>query len=327
MKEHVKNIYSQLLDKAGILDRQLNQIEESIWLIPMYHRIVADALVEDPLDMGMCVSEENFLRQIEYFKQNFDIASVSEVIALIESNTKLPKRVASITFDDGYLDNLTRAAPVLKANGIRGTLFIATNFIGSEKGFWWDEIISAFTHSDVGKCVEVTAENGESLVVTINAENRQNQAQQVLDFLWKQNPSKITRIVADIILQLKPESETLSPVMNREQIEQAYREAFDLGAHTESHPNLNLITEAQVEQELCNSRDKLRSYGGNDIDGFAMPAGFTPNYLQDMLRKNQFKYAMSTVRGLNRNPDTYMLKRIGMPNKSVSRIKRAIGSL
>ena len=327
MKELAKNLFSEALDTAGIIDRKINALKDSIWLIPMYHRVVADEKVEDPLDMGMCVKEKFFQQQIDYISKNFDVLPVSEVLQMIDDHKPLPKRLASLTFDDGYLDNLTRAAPVLKAAGIRADLFIATDYIGSISGFWWDEIISAFTWSQPGSLLEFKYGSGESLVLTVDESRRREQAQRVLDLLWQLPPVKVCERATEICEQLAPEQQIPSPVMTIEQIEQAVTEAFNLGAHTKSHPNLNLLTESEVEAELLGSRDIINQISGADVRGFAMPAGFTPDYLPDMLKRHGFSYAMSTVRGLNREPNVYRLKRIGMSNRPLSRIKRAISAL
>jgi len=57
-------------------------------------------------------------------------------------NAQTPRkgeRVVIITFDDGYADNYTNALPVLKQFGFVATLFPVSNFVDTDKLFWWDE--------------------------------------------------------------------------------------------------------------------------------------------------------------------------------------------
>jgi peptidoglycan/xylan/chitin deacetylase (PgdA/CDA1 family) len=42
----------------------------------------------------------------------------------------LPEQALLITFDDGYVDNLEHAQPVLRAHGARATIFVTTGFAG-----------------------------------------------------------------------------------------------------------------------------------------------------------------------------------------------------
>ena len=43
-----------------------------------------------------------------------------------------------ITFDDGYLDNLINALPVLKKYEVNAIIFVTTNFIDDNEIPWWD---------------------------------------------------------------------------------------------------------------------------------------------------------------------------------------------
>jgi peptidoglycan/xylan/chitin deacetylase (PgdA/CDA1 family) len=45
-----------------------------------------------------------------------------------------------VSFDDGYLSTLTRAAPILARLGIPGTLFVPSDYIGSEEPMSWPGI-------------------------------------------------------------------------------------------------------------------------------------------------------------------------------------------
>src|SRR6266571_3922383 len=46
------------------------------------------------------------------------------------SGNSLPERPLLLTFDDGYLDNLEHAQPVLQRHGAKATIFIVTAYAG-----------------------------------------------------------------------------------------------------------------------------------------------------------------------------------------------------
>ncbi|MCH2113019.1 MAG: polysaccharide deacetylase family protein [Planctomycetes bacterium] len=50
----------------------------------------------------------------------------------LQSGASLPQNPILLTFDDGYLDNWTIAAPLLKKYGFQATVFVATDFIHPE---------------------------------------------------------------------------------------------------------------------------------------------------------------------------------------------------
>lgn len=58
-----------------------------------------------------------FEQQMKFLKQNYDVVSLSDLL-------KSDKGGVAITFDDGYMDVFTNAYPIMKRNGITGTIFI-----------------------------------------------------------------------------------------------------------------------------------------------------------------------------------------------------------
>jgi peptidoglycan/xylan/chitin deacetylase (PgdA/CDA1 family) len=70
--------------------------------------------------------------------------------AAMEQKRPLPGRAVLITFDDGYLDFLTHAWPLLKRYGFSATVFLVTNEIGKSNA--WDHVsgtqvpLLAWTH-------------------------------------------------------------------------------------------------------------------------------------------------------------------------------------
>ena len=51
-----------------------------------------------------------------------------------------PRRGVVITFDDGYLDNLENALPILRDANVPATIYIATGYVGTDREFWWDDL-------------------------------------------------------------------------------------------------------------------------------------------------------------------------------------------
>ena len=54
------------------------------------------------------------------------------------SDIPLPRRPLLITFDDGYVDNLHHAQPVLRRHGAKATIFIVTGYAG-DRARWHDD--------------------------------------------------------------------------------------------------------------------------------------------------------------------------------------------
>lgn len=73
-----------------------------------------------------------FRKQIEFFKNNFSIVTMEEVMDAFKNKKVghekeeygLPENAMLLTFDDGYVDNYTYAMPILEEARIQGSFFI-----------------------------------------------------------------------------------------------------------------------------------------------------------------------------------------------------------
>jgi peptidoglycan/xylan/chitin deacetylase (PgdA/CDA1 family) len=52
----------------------------------------------------------------------------------------LPGATFVVTFDDGYVDNLHNAQPILERDDVPATVFVTTGFLGSDRAPSWDEL-------------------------------------------------------------------------------------------------------------------------------------------------------------------------------------------
>ena len=65
-----------------------------------------------------------FRKQFEFFKDNFNVVTMEQVIGATKGNIDLPDNALLLTFDDGYADNYTYALPLLEEFGFQGSFFI-----------------------------------------------------------------------------------------------------------------------------------------------------------------------------------------------------------
>ncbi len=90
--------------------------------ILMYHR-VAPGLAGDQLT----VTPEHFERQMAYLARSCRVRSLSQVVDDLK-HSRVRRGDVAITFDDGYLDNLSHALPILKKYNLPATIFVTTGF-------------------------------------------------------------------------------------------------------------------------------------------------------------------------------------------------------
>lgn len=78
----------------------------------------------------LAFSTEEFELHLSVFKNmGYEILSLKQVFELDFSLVDKSKKIAVLTFDDGFLDNLNTVSPILKSRNITATVFINTDLL------------------------------------------------------------------------------------------------------------------------------------------------------------------------------------------------------
>lgn len=103
--------------------------------IVCYHRVLPEHERDGdgrPYFMrGTAVSDRNFAEHLRSFQRHFDVLAESDVIKWLNGERALDRPSCWITFDDGYRDLVTTAAPMLADYGFPATAFLTTDVVGS----------------------------------------------------------------------------------------------------------------------------------------------------------------------------------------------------
>lgn len=125
----MKVIKNTFLVKSGIASRERENNRTPRVLF--YHGVseVSSSFVE-----GLHIPPVTFRKQLIYIQKYYEPISLDEYYKRWSEHTFSGKEVV-ITFDDGYKNNLTIAAPLLKEFGFPFTVFISTHHIDTGKRF------------------------------------------------------------------------------------------------------------------------------------------------------------------------------------------------
>lgn len=96
--------------------------------VVLYHRVSDDA--RDNLTVGV----EQFERQMQLLRRHCDLLTLEQVVQPGSLARSRRPRVA-VTFDDGYLDNATLAAPILRRHRVPCAFFVSTGLMGTGSRF------------------------------------------------------------------------------------------------------------------------------------------------------------------------------------------------
>jgi peptidoglycan/xylan/chitin deacetylase (PgdA/CDA1 family) len=134
LKQALKNGVYRGLGEATTGVGALNGLHERTLCVLMYHK------VNEVDGNTVTVPPSAFDEQMSQLHElGYTVVSLDDVIAHYVDRTSLPPRAVLITFDDGYLDNLENAVPILQRHGYPAVLFAPIGYLGGRRPLPHDE--------------------------------------------------------------------------------------------------------------------------------------------------------------------------------------------
>jgi len=165
--------------------------------------------------------------------------TISDLVAHFDRGEALPPRTIAITFDDGYDDNLTVAAPLLEARRLRATVYVTTGFLPGCPGS--DAVIAP------GRMIG-----------------------------W-------------------------------DRLGELEAAGMEIGAHSHTHPQLDLLSRAAAGRQIRQSRDLLEVGLGHAVSSFAYPHGYATPWVRDEVRRCGFNSACGVRNAFSHVNDNHWL--------------------
>src|SRR5579862_3526749 len=81
-------------------------------------------------DSPLKISPSLFAEQVEWLQSNAHVTSLAEVVSALVEGKPMRERTVVLTFDDGFRDFYSSAAPILRRFKLPGTIFLATGYCG-----------------------------------------------------------------------------------------------------------------------------------------------------------------------------------------------------
>ncbi len=305
-------------------------------LILLYHR------VHDPdrLDFRytsdtLAVSPDHFTAQVDYLARHYRVMPLEQALGWLDDAGGNHGEVVAITFDDGYRDNLTLALPILARHRLTATIFLATDFIGSGRLTWFDQLAVDLERADLaafrqGLDDPAVAPIGAAIGAYAAAPRaaRRTLVNSVCETFKVIPNERKDRILADL-RQLANRSPDPEADRDRELmldwpgVRALAQAGFGIGSHSRSHPILSRVPTATVEHELAGSKQAIEAELGVPCTLFAYPNGGPddiPDQASAQLQSTGYTAAFTTVPGTVRTP----MARAGLHRVSIGNYPLAI---
>ena len=262
-------LVARALQKLGILRAlELRPSKPGI-LIINHHRIGTAAGSCFDRDLFSATAEE-LDAQVRYFQRRAPIVSGEELENLVSGRTPVKRLYVAFTFDDGYLDNYTKAFDVFRSAGSTATFFVVTDYVGTATVPWWDEIAYLVRNT---KKTEIHLQYPAPLKVSLNG-RREDSIITILQHYKRADNIRSEEFMAGI----RREADCELPAPRRRFFDwNEAREMRDagmaIGSHTRSHAILGRLSPELQKQEVEDSKKEIEARIGGRVRGLAYPVG------------------------------------------------------
>jgi peptidoglycan/xylan/chitin deacetylase (PgdA/CDA1 family) len=257
------------LQKLGVL-RALELYKSKPCLLVISHHRIGNASLT-PFDREVfSATEDEFDLQLKYFKKYSHVVSGAELEDLVLGKTRLKRMHVAITFDDGYLDNYTTAFDILRANECTAGFFLISDYVGTSRVPWWDEIAYLVRNTRKRK---ITLQIPVPLTITLDPD-REAAIHTVLNHYKRPDNNR----GEDLLEELRLQTECTLPepgrrFLNWTEAQQMKNAGMDIGSHTCSHPILGQVSPERQRWEMEQSKKDIEKNLGSKVTTLAYPVG------------------------------------------------------
>lgn len=237
---------------SNLLFHRINPVREKLW---------------DPIDVKL------FDKCIHYISKNYEVVLIEDLMTNLQKPSK--KKYATISFDDGYKDNIEYAAPILKKYNCKASFYVVTDCIDKNIPTWTHQLEHNFLKTNINE-IEINYDflpPEYHVTVLLTAQSR-------LEYIKKLKPylKKLTHDQRETVLNKVKETYTdveyPKLMMTWQDLSELKNDGHYIGSHTVSHPMLGTIThEDTIKNELFLSAQRIQSNLGHFPLTISYPVG------------------------------------------------------
>lgn len=295
----------------------VNNLSQNNYVIFLFHGVINQSNYKVRNYNGKHIQANLFAKCIKLLNDTGNSVSMNEILNHHINKQDLPPKSFAVTFDDGFENNLSVAAPILYDYKVPATIYITTEFIEKNKMSWIDRI-------------EYAVENISSINLNLDWINQKIFLKSVdskISFLnlvrnyVKNSPNCNPNFFADNLCDQLGFSDILStndPLdkkMNWEEVSKANQsDLLTIGGHSHTHPILSYLDRNQLTDEIDTSLTLLKKKANVEPTHYSYPEGLKHCYSQNVineLKKKNVLCCPTAIYGVNNlSDDLFHLKRV-----------------
>ncbi len=295
-----------------------------------YHRVVSDDLIRtEHIQSGMYVRAQSFEAHIEYLRRQFVILPLEDLVQMWHADRLDRQRsYCVLTFDDGWRDNYQYAFPVLKKHSLPATIFLATDYVGTSRWFWPDQVKFLLEQSSehmtvkqrrkalatvVRETLKIDEPSAEKLCAQRESDDPID-SDALIEGCKRLDLEVIQEFVGKLSRALVVDLPSRRVLLDWEEVRIMADQGVTFGSHSCSHRIMTQIPLEEARKEMVESRHAMLLHGIKPVPVFCYPNGNCDQSLKALARDSGYLAAVGCEIGLEgHHPhDQFALKRIGL---------------
>jgi peptidoglycan/xylan/chitin deacetylase (PgdA/CDA1 family) len=235
------------------------------------------------------IQTEQFEQHMKYLHKNFNVISQSEAFEMYKQGIKADKYTLTVSFDDGYLNNLHNALPIIEKYKIKTTFFISGVCTEDENYLMWADIVAFARYFSEESYVIIEdkkfIKQGKFNLVT------QDGKYNIADYIKKLSYEERTIVLGQLVDRYKLNDKLKDipsewwKLLNSEQLKNlSSSELVTIGSHGFFHYNLANIAHEKAFDEMKKSKEILEDITQTAINSISFPDGSYNEEVKKMAR-------------------------------------------
>jgi len=283
-----------------------------------YHSVLeGDSEARDFIGPGIIHSAADFADHMSLLAARFNPVTLDDIWSFIHGQSSLPPNSVAVTFDDGFRDNYTVAAPILSRYGIRAAFYVTAGFIEAQCVPWYCALRLAFQRTGEECWVEPQERRAMPLLT---------ETQRHLAFLsaCRTCATLVGSAQQEFMLGVHhtlhtPACQKSSIMMTWEQVRGLHQQGHIVGSHTVTHPNLAYVSADVVRRELQESQTVINAHLAAPVVHFSYPSPILEPHCTletaEVSRELGYRTGTTCLPGTVRARDNaLLLRRVAVPH-------------
>jgi peptidoglycan/xylan/chitin deacetylase (PgdA/CDA1 family) len=243
---------------------------------------------------GRHMDAGQFEKFLIYLKTNFEILPVEELCKQKGTGKPVSRKKIALSFDDGFHNNVDVALPLLVKHGIPATFFVSSACLHDPHYIHPPDLIDLLK---AGLTKNEVTINGEKFQISGDELVRTNDGKTLLEYVNNLSFDELRSTMAAIKstygydrLTQDVDAEYYRLVSGDDLRAIDSNGLISIGSHSHYHVAMNVLSEAEIKEQLELSRTQLQQCSTRPVRSFAFPYGYFRQGDVDAAINHGFEY-------------------------------------